>query len=158
MEHGSFSWHTDMPVPLGGTNEALSPTALLLSALAGCAVVFIPDTLAPQLGVNGPLAASDVVREITGAERINPVGYCIGGTLLAMTLAYLAARRDDRFGAATFMVSLLDFSESATRRCSLTSRRSPTEGFGLALAGSKSTDFGVIGDAPSQMRRSAERR
>ena len=39
MEHGSFSWHTDMPVPLGGTNEAPSPTALLLSALAGCAVV-----------------------------------------------------------------------------------------------------------------------
>ena len=51
MEHGSFSWRTDMPVPLGGTNEAPSPTALLLSALAGCAVVFIRDTLAPQLGV-----------------------------------------------------------------------------------------------------------
>ena len=51
MEHGSFSWHTDMPVPLGGTNEAPSPTALLLSALAGCAVVFIRDTLAPQLEV-----------------------------------------------------------------------------------------------------------
>jgi uncharacterized OsmC-like protein len=46
MEHGSFSWHTDMPVPLGGANEAPSPTALLLSALAGCAVVFIRDTLA----------------------------------------------------------------------------------------------------------------
>ena len=45
------SWRTDMPVPLGGTNEAPSPTALLLSALAGCAVVFIRDTLAPQLGV-----------------------------------------------------------------------------------------------------------
>jgi polyhydroxyalkanoate synthase len=60
---------------------------------------------------DGPLAASDVVRDITGAERINPVGYCIGGTLLAMTLAYLAARRDERFGVATFMVSLLDFSE-----------------------------------------------
>jgi hypothetical protein len=43
MEHGSFSWHTDMPVPLGGTNEAPSPTALLLSALAGCAVVFMRD-------------------------------------------------------------------------------------------------------------------
>jgi len=40
MEHGSFSWGTDMPLPLGGTNEAPSPTALLLSALAGCAVVF----------------------------------------------------------------------------------------------------------------------
>ena len=37
MEHGPFSWHTDMPVPLGGTNEAPSPTALLLRALAGCA-------------------------------------------------------------------------------------------------------------------------
>lgn len=60
---------------------------------------------------DGPLAATDVMREITGAERINPVGYCIGGTLLAMTLAYLVARRDERFGAATFLVSLLDFAE-----------------------------------------------
>jgi polyhydroxyalkanoate synthase len=60
---------------------------------------------------DGPLAASAVVREITRAQRINPVGYCIGGTLLAMTLAYLASRGDKRFGAATFMVSLLDFSE-----------------------------------------------
>jgi polyhydroxyalkanoate synthase len=60
---------------------------------------------------DGPLTASDVVREITGAASVNPVGYCIGGTLLAMTLAYLAARRDDRFGPATFMVSLQDFSE-----------------------------------------------
>ena len=51
MEHGSVSWRTDMPLPLGGTNEAPSPTALLLSALARCAVVFIRDTLAPQLGL-----------------------------------------------------------------------------------------------------------
>jgi polyhydroxyalkanoate synthase len=60
---------------------------------------------------DGPLAASDVVRGITGAASVNPVGYCIGGTLLAMTLAYLAAREDERFGPATFMVSLQDFSE-----------------------------------------------
>ena len=60
---------------------------------------------------DGPLTASDAVREIMGAASVNPVGYCIGGTLLAMTLAYLAAREDDRFGPATFMVSLLDFSE-----------------------------------------------
>ena len=38
---------------------------------------------------DGPLAASDVVRGITGAASVNPVGYCIGGTLLAMTLAYM---------------------------------------------------------------------
>src|ERR687889_704154 len=51
MESGPFSWHSDLPEPIGGTNQAPSPTALLLSALAGCAVVFIRDTLAPQFGV-----------------------------------------------------------------------------------------------------------
>jgi uncharacterized OsmC-like protein len=52
LEFGAFSWRADLPVPLGGTGEAPTPTALLLSVLAGCAVVFIRDTLAPQLGVN----------------------------------------------------------------------------------------------------------
>ena len=41
---------------------------------------------------------------------LNVMGYCIGGTLLAMALACLAMRGDDRFGAATFIVSLQDFS------------------------------------------------
>src|SRR6266852_4699899 len=59
----------------------------------------------------GQLAAREIAREITGAQRVNPIGYCIGGTLLAATLAYLAVARDRRFGPATFMVSLLDFSE-----------------------------------------------
>ena len=59
----------------------------------------------------GPLAASDVVREITGSPTVNVMGYCIGGTLLAMTLAWLAAKGDERFGAVTFMVSLQDFSK-----------------------------------------------
>lgn len=58
----------------------------------------------------GPLEAADVIREITGAKSINVMGYCIGGTLLAITLAWLAAKRDTRFNAATFMVSLQDFS------------------------------------------------
>ena len=51
MEAGPFSLRCDLPEPIGGTNQAPSPTALLLSALAGCAAVFIRDTLAPQLGV-----------------------------------------------------------------------------------------------------------
>ena len=59
----------------------------------------------------GPLAASEVVREITGSRTLNVMGYCIGGTLLAMTLAWLAAKGDTRFGAATFIVSLQDFSK-----------------------------------------------
>jgi polyhydroxyalkanoate synthase subunit PhaC len=58
---------------------------------------------------DGLLEASDVAREITGSPSVNPVGYCIGGTLLAMTLAYLAAKGDRRFGAPTFMVSLQDY-------------------------------------------------
>jgi uncharacterized OsmC-like protein len=51
LECGPFSWRCDLPLPLGGNNTAPPPTALLLGALAGCAVVFIRDTIAPQLGV-----------------------------------------------------------------------------------------------------------
>ncbi len=51
IEAGPFTWKADLPAPLGGTNEAPSPTALLLGALAGCAVAFVRDVLAPQLGV-----------------------------------------------------------------------------------------------------------
>jgi polyhydroxyalkanoate synthase len=75
-----------------------------------------PDASMEDVGfedylTEGPLAASDAVREITGSRTVNPVGYCIGGTLLAMGLAWLAARGDKRFGTATFMVSLQDFSK-----------------------------------------------
>jgi polyhydroxyalkanoate synthase len=60
----------------------------------------------------GPFAAADVVREITGSEKVNPVGYCVGGTLLAVALSYLAAGGDENpFNASTFMVALQDFSE-----------------------------------------------
>jgi len=60
----------------------------------------------------GLLATLDVIKEITGAAQINAVGYCIGGTLLAMALSYLAARGDTTINAATFLVTLLDFSEA----------------------------------------------
>ena len=62
----------------------------------------------------GPLAAADAVRDITGSKKVNSVGYCIGGTLLAVTLAWLAAgtnKEKQAFGANTFMVSLQDFGE-----------------------------------------------
>jgi polyhydroxyalkanoate synthase len=59
----------------------------------------------------GLLAALEVVKEITGSAQVNMAGYCIGGTLLAMALSYLAAREDNSINAATFLVSLLDFSE-----------------------------------------------
>jgi uncharacterized OsmC-like protein len=60
VEAGSFSWQTDLPPTLGGENKAASPTAMLLGALAGCAVVFIRDTLAPQLGVRVDAVKAEV--------------------------------------------------------------------------------------------------
>ena len=59
----------------------------------------------------GPLEACEVARDITGSAQVNVMGYCIGGTLLAMVLAWLAAKKDNRFNAATFMVSLQDFAK-----------------------------------------------
>jgi uncharacterized OsmC-like protein len=51
LSAGPFNWDADLPAVLGGENLAPSPTAYLLGALAGCAVAFLRDTLAPQFGV-----------------------------------------------------------------------------------------------------------
>jgi polyhydroxyalkanoate synthase len=75
-----------------------------------------PDAKLAQKGfddymVEGPLAALDAVEKATGEREVNFIGYCLGGTLLGATLAYLAAKQDDRVKSATFFVSLLDFSQ-----------------------------------------------
>ena len=59
----------------------------------------------------GLLEALDAALAAAGGKKINAVGYCIGGTLLATTLAYLAPKRDKRIASATFFTSLLDFSD-----------------------------------------------
>src|ERR687894_1857417 len=60
----------------------------------------------------GPLAAAEAVRDITGSDTVNPVGYCVGGPLLAVALAWLAEGGDENpFGPPTFMVALHDFTE-----------------------------------------------
>src|SRR5216683_1088972 len=59
----------------------------------------------------GPLTALDVIKEITGSQKVNAVGYCIGGTLLSMALPYLVAKKDETVNSATFFVALQDFSE-----------------------------------------------
>jgi poly[(R)-3-hydroxyalkanoate] polymerase subunit PhaC len=73
------------------------------------------DTKFEDYITKGPLEANDVVRQITGADRVNPIGYCIGGVLLSMLLPYLEAGGDEeekqKFGDPTFMVSLQDYSE-----------------------------------------------
>src|SRR5918998_2097541 len=70
------------------------------------------DTKFDDYMTKGPLAAAEVVRDITGSQKVNPVGYCVGGTLLAIALSWLAAGDDENpFGPPTFMVALHDFTE-----------------------------------------------
>jgi len=57
----------------------------------------------------GTLAALDAIEKATGEKSANVVGYCLGGTLLAATLGYMAAKKDTRIASATFMTSLIDF-------------------------------------------------
>ncbi len=57
----------------------------------------------------GILTATDAVKRETGVDKINVVGYCVGGTLLATTLAYLAARGEELVNAATFLATQIDF-------------------------------------------------
>ncbi|MFC4944380.1 PHA/PHB synthase family protein [Pseudonocardia sp. GCM10023141] len=59
----------------------------------------------------GPLAALDVVQEITGAPQVNVAGLCLGGTLATAAAAWSAARNDGRIGSITLMNTLLDFTE-----------------------------------------------
>ena len=75
-----------------------------------------PDTSMSQLGFRdylfqGPLDATRVVRQITGAPSINTVSVCLGGTLTAMGLAHNAARGDDSIGSATFLNTHTDFTQ-----------------------------------------------
>ncbi len=62
--------------------------------------------------LEGVLTAADVVRRETGIEKSNVLGYCVGGTLLASTLAYLAARGEAPFRSATFLTTQVDFSRA----------------------------------------------
>ncbi|HIJ39026.1 MAG TPA: class I poly(R)-hydroxyalkanoic acid synthase [Rhodospirillaceae bacterium] len=61
---------------------------------------------------DGPLAALDVIEKATGERQVNAVGYCLGGTLLASTLAYMAAKNDDRILSGTYFTTMTDFSEA----------------------------------------------
>ena len=61
--------------------------------------------------LQGPVEALDVVEKATGEKDVNSIGYCLGGTLLACTLAYLSAKDDDRIKSATYFTTMTDFAE-----------------------------------------------
>ncbi|MDB5502218.1 MAG: Poly(R)-hydroxyalkanoic acid synthase, class [Tardiphaga sp.] len=60
----------------------------------------------------GPLAAMDVIEKVTGELTVHTIGYCVGGTLLASTLAWLAEKRRVRVASATFLAAQVDFTHA----------------------------------------------
>jgi polyhydroxyalkanoate synthase len=60
----------------------------------------------------GPLAAMDVIEKVTGEMKVHTAGYCVGGTLLATTLAWLAEKRRVRVTSATFFAAQVDFTHA----------------------------------------------
>jgi len=62
-----------------------------------------------QLGVFDALR---VAREIAGSDKVNALGFCVGGTLLGAALAVLAARGEDVVASATYLTTMLDFHET----------------------------------------------
>lgn len=67
--------------------------------------------------IHGPRIALDVIADITSSEVVNIVGLCIGGTLTAILLAYLAAAGERRVNSATLLNTLLDFSDPGPLGC-----------------------------------------
>ena len=77
LSAGPFNWDADLPAALGGENLAPSPTAYLLGALAGCAVAFLHDTLAPAFevqidDVTAVARASSDARGLLGLDGVAP--------------------------------------------------------------------------------------
>ena len=60
----------------------------------------------------GPLAAMDAIEKATGELKVHTMGYCVGGTMLASTLAWLAEKRRVRVTSATFLAAQVDFTHA----------------------------------------------
>ena len=61
---------------------------------------------------DGAIRAIEVVRELTGADTINTLGFCVGGTILSTALAVLAARGEQPAHSVTLLTTLLDFQDT----------------------------------------------
>jgi polyhydroxyalkanoate synthase len=98
----------------------------------------------------GIFAALDAVKDATGVEKVNCIGYCIGGTLLSATLAFMAAKGDERVNSATFFAAQADFSEAGDLQVfiddeQLESLKQQMEQSGGVLEGSKmGTTFNML--------------
>jgi uncharacterized OsmC-like protein len=96
---GPFNWDADLPAALGGENLAPSPTAYLLGALAGCAVAFLRDTLAPQfeVDVTDITAVASAASDARGLLAIDGVAPDLSD--LALDLRVTSSSPTDRIDA-----------------------------------------------------------
>jgi polyhydroxyalkanoate synthase len=62
--------------------------------------------------LQGPLVALDIIEKVTGERQVNAMGYCVGGTLLAAALAFMAGQGDDRIISATLLAAQVDFTHA----------------------------------------------
>ena len=98
----------------------------------------------------GIFAALDAIEKATGEKEVNAIGYCIGGTLLSATLAYMAAKGDNRIKSATFFAAQADFSEAGDLQvfiddAQLSSMEETMKASGGYLEGSKmATTFNML--------------
>jgi polyhydroxyalkanoate synthase len=60
----------------------------------------------------GIFEAIEAIEKATGERKMTTIGYCVGGTLLAVALAYMAAKGDDRIESATFLTTQVDFTDA----------------------------------------------
>jgi uncharacterized OsmC-like protein len=99
LSAGPFNWDADLPAALGGENLAPSPTAYLLGALAGCAVAFLSDTLAPQFGVeiHDVTAIASAASDLRGLLAID--GAAPDLTDLALDIRVVTDSPEDRTAA-----------------------------------------------------------
>lgn len=89
LSAGPFNWDADLPASLGGENLAPSPTAYLLGALAGCAVAFLRDTLAPEfdVDVDDVAAVARCASDARGLLGMDGVAPDLGDLALEITVA-----------------------------------------------------------------------
>jgi polyhydroxyalkanoate synthase len=97
----------------------------------------------------GPLAALDVIEGATGEREVHAIGYCVGGTLLATTLAYMASKQDPRIASATFFAAQVDFTRAGDLKVfvdeeQITAREREMSGRGYLEGKKMATAFNLL--------------
>ncbi len=89
LSSGPFNWDADLGLAVGGSNLAPSPTAYLLGALAGCAAVFLADTLAPhfEVTIDGVSATARATSDAAGLLGIDGRDPALGGIQLDVVVS-----------------------------------------------------------------------